>query len=276
MRVKFWGCRGSVPVPDSRMMTYGGNTTCVEFDLDGHILVVDAGTGIRRLGEDLLDRGVRAFDLFITHTHWDHLHGFPFFAPIHSPLTTISILGSTPSFKKLRHIMFKQMAYEYFPISFPDLKATIEFVEVRSGFDRNGWRITTLALNHPITTTGLRLEKGGQAVVFLTDNELGAARPPTPPAAFVEFCRGARYLIHDAQFTEEEYLTRRGWGHSTLPQTRELARAAGVANLVLFHHDPGRTDDQLAACEAKFQADCRAEGCRFTTFAARELAGFTV
>jgi phosphoribosyl 1,2-cyclic phosphodiesterase len=236
------------------MMGYGGNTTSLEVDLDGELLLIDAGTGIIKLGESLMKRRVNKFNLFITHSHWDHIQGFPFFKPIYSEKANIKVIGCTNSYKQLKDILSSQMSYEFFPISFHDLKSKIKFDEVCSNrFTVNGYKITTIRNNHAIFTSGLRIEKNGKSFVFITDNELISEKAITPRQAFVDFCRGATYLVHDSQFTEEEYKYRKGWGHSTFIQSLELAADANVKELAFFHHDPNRHDKELSELTRKFK-----------------------
>jgi phosphoribosyl 1,2-cyclic phosphodiesterase len=270
--VKFWGCRGSIPVPDSRMMRYGGNTTCVEIITNGKVLVVDAGTGIRKLGENLIKRKIFNFDLFITHSHWDHIQGFPFFAPIYSEKTKINILGSTNSYKQVKSILSSQMSYEFFPVSFYDLKSKINFVDIsRPEYISKDYVLKFIETNHPIYTLGLRVENQGKSFVFITDNELRSKTPSTSWEEFVDFCSGADYLIHDAQFTDQEYKKRIGWGHSTFEQALSLAKDAQVKNLGLFHHDPNRKDSGLEKIEKRFQTLSKMMGYKFKVFAVREM-----
>ena len=246
MKINFWGCRGSIPVPDSRMIRYGGNTPCLEISAGKRTLILDAGTGIRKLGEQLVEQGNIDFDLFITHSHWDHIHGFPFFTPIYLKQAKIDILGYTSSIKQLRSMLSHQMSYEYFPIAFASLKSKIRFVETEEHFVKRGcYSLKMLRTNHPIFTTAVRVEEGKKSLVFMTDNEIRQAIPYTLRDEFVEFCKGADCLIHDAQFTETEYRTRRGWGHSTFDDAIKLALDADVKNLMFFHHDPNRKDSDL-------------------------------
>lgn len=255
MKVKFWGCRGSIPVPDSRMIKYGGNTTCVEVRLSERILIIDAGTGIRKLGDDLIKRNIFDFDIFITHSHWDHIQGFPFFRPIYLPKTRIDIFGCTNSFRPLKDILGSQMSSEYFPMSFQDLKSEINFAESCSKlYQSHNFHIKTIQTNHPVFTSGLRIEEDGKSFVFITDNELGTTKPITPKEDFVNFCKDASYLVHDAQFTEDEYKTRKGWGHSTFEQAIKLARDSGAKNIGLSHHDPNTEDSELDQIASKFVA----------------------
>jgi phosphoribosyl 1,2-cyclic phosphodiesterase len=271
VKVKFWGCRGSIPVPDSRMIKYGGNTTCVEVNMADNIFIIDAGTGIRKLGEDLLKRKIFNFKLFLTHSHWDHIQGFPFFAPIYSEKSRISILGCTHSYKQVKEILSNQMSYEFFPVSFLDLKSKIAFEEVcESEYSFDDYTLRLIPANHPLFTVGIRLEWKGKAFVFITDNELKRKQPTTLWHEFVAFCRGADYLVHDAQFTEKEYLKRLGWGHSTFEQALALAEESGVKNLGFFHHDPSRKDYDLQRLEKKYQDKVKAKGFKFKVFMVKE------
>jgi phosphoribosyl 1,2-cyclic phosphodiesterase len=269
MRVKFWGCRGSIPVPDSRMMKYGGNTTCVEVTLRDHTLIIDAGTGIRKLGDELMRRGKKKFDLFITHSHWDHIQGFPFFAPIYDAATEIRVLGCTNSYKQLKSILADQMSYEYFPVSFADLKSKIDFSETGGiTFGTSAYRLSFIDANHPTYTAGIRIDEGSSSFVFITDNELRAGA--TSWEDMVSFARGSTYLVHDAQFTEEEYPKRGGWGHSTFEQVLALGRDAAVGHVGFTHHDPSREDTELDAIAARVADECRRERFTFTPFIVKE------
>ena len=272
MKVKFWGCRGSIPVPDSRMLKYGGNTTCVELILNDRVFIIDSGTGIRRLGEDLVKRKIYDIDVFLTHSHWDHIQGFPFFAPIYLKKARIKIFGRTSSYKQLKDIFTSQMSYEFFPVSFFDLQSKINFVEVDTQqFGIGHYRIKIIQTNHPIFTVGIRVENNEESFVFMTDNELNDNNPKTSRSEFVKFCEGAQYLIHDAQFTEDEYRKRRGWGHSTFEQAIALAGDSGVKNLGLFHHDPNRRDDELRGKEIELKKLCKKKRRKFKIFAVREM-----
>ncbi len=271
MKIKFWGCRGSIPVPDGRMIKYGGNTTCVEINLGKNILIIDAGTGIRKLGEDLIKRKVYDMDIFITHSHWDHIQGFPFFKPIYSKKSNINIFGSTNSYRQIKDILSKQMSYEFFPVRFSELKSKINFIELHEGSTEiNDYVIKIIQTNHPINTFGIRIEKNNRAFVFITDNELRSDKIVTSWDEFVKFCKGATLLVHDAQFTAEEYKKSKGWGHSSFEQVVLLARDSKVENVGFFHHDPDRKDTQLDRIENKFKVLCREKGYNFKIFAIKE------
>lgn len=271
MKIKFWGVRGSIPVPDSRMIKYGGNTTCVEARLGKRLLIIDAGTGIRKLGEDLAKRKIHNFDLFLTHSHWDHIQGFPFFAPVYNPKTNINILGCTSSYKRLKDILSQQMSYEYFPIRFDDLNANILFSEACNDYYKiDGHEVHTIQTNHTIFTAGLSIKSKNNKFVFITDNELSPKKFTTSFEDFVSFCKDADYLIHDAQFTKSEYKKRNGWGHSSFEDALKLALRANVKNLGFTHHDPSRHDNELQLIENKFKTFCKKEGYKINVFAVQE------
>lgn len=269
MKLKFWGCRGSIPVPDSRMIKYGGNTSCIEVELEpDKRLIIDAGTGIRKLGEHLSLKKIYNLDIFITHSHWDHIQGFPFFTPIYDKNFKINLFGCTDSYKKLKTIFEQQMAHEYFPISFSELKSNINFVEsCGTQYNIQSSLIKTIRTNHPIYTTGLRIEQNGKTFVFITDNEIYAQEKVTSEKDFISFCKNADYLIHDAQYTDEEYEKRKGWGHSTFEQVLKLSREMDIYKIGFFHHDPNRKDDELDKIVQKFQS----ENKDIKIFAVKEL-----
>lgn len=250
MRIRFWGTRGSIPTPGPETARYGGNTTCVEVRLDdGTLIIFDAGTGIRKLGLALMQENFRQpINLFLTHSHWDHIQGFPFFEPANDPKMKINIFGCSPTYDKLQKIFTDQMESKYFPVNFHDLKAKIRFKEINSTIHPiGGGKLNFVQLNHPGTTYGFKLEDNSHIVIFLTDNELLPPKPATTDwNTFVEFCRDADVLIHDAMWTDDELKTKAGWGHSSVEQSIKLALKANVKrHLILFHHDPERTDDML-------------------------------
>lgn len=255
MRFTFWGTRGSIPVPGPGTLRYGGNSTCCELDLDGQRVIIDAGSGIRPLGHTLGPEPGELI-LLLTHLHWDHVMGFPFFAPAYSPQAVIRVGGWPRGLPGLEQMFHSVHAQGYFPIDFKDLHAEIQrdpsLDPPRFAIGRH--QITTIPLNHPQGAIGYRLEGPGGALVFITDNELDPLTPAPPK--LVQFCRGADILIHDAQFLPSEMALRRGWGHSDWASALRLAQAAGVGRLLLTHHDPSRDDQALdrLASEAQAQA----------------------
>ncbi len=256
MNCRFWGTRGSIAVPGKDTVIYGGNTTCLEITLNsGRGVVIDAGTGIRALGEYLasLDKGVDILLLF-THIHWDHVLGFLFFGPIYEPSSKITIGGFPTCMKGLKAIFANKMGDGFFPVKFDDLKAQIEYLDALSHgpLDIDGTLIDTIPLQHPQGGYGFRFREGKKTLVFITDNELTAeAWMGRHPDDYVEFCKGADILIHDAQFTPEEVAEHRGWGHTDYVSAFGLAQKASVKRLVLFHHDPARKDRELSSIETR-------------------------
>jgi phosphoribosyl 1,2-cyclic phosphodiesterase len=276
MNITFWGVRGSIPCPGPQTVRYGGNTICLElrFPPDDRLVIIDAGSGLRLLGNHLLRhdlaRGVRELDIFLTHTHWDHILGFPFFAPMFVPGLTIRIHGPmTHEHDSLEKVLKGQFEYRYFPVRIEELASDIRFIELAEGaYDLgSGVVLTTKFLNHPISSMGYRFEHEGKALVTAFDAELFRnlfAVDPTGPdhdpdlareaeAAVAEqnrlvetFCAGADLVIHDAQYTREEYRSaKEGWGHSAMEDVVESCGRGGVKRLALIHHDPDRSDDQL-------------------------------
>ncbi len=249
MRVKFWGTRGSIATPGPSTVRYGGNTTCVEVLLENDTrIVIDAGTGIRRLGESLMySPEDQPIHLFLTHSHWDHVQGFPFFRPAYDRSRSIRIYGFHQAYDKLREILTNQMESKYFPVDFSDLNARIEFIEITDEtYEIAGTRISAIANNHPGTAHGFRITENNRSLVFLTDNELRPADPPTTAwPRFVEFCAEANLLIHDAMYSDEELEARRGYGHSSYRQALDLAIESKVHTCVLFHHDPDHDDETV-------------------------------
>lgn len=275
MKCKFWGTRGSIPVPGKETTLYGGNTTCLEITLgSGRKVIIDAGTGIRVLGEHLssLDRGLDLLILF-THIHWDHVLGFLFFAPIFDPSAKISIDGFPTCMKGLKAIFATRGGNGFFPVKFEDLKAQIRHLDTLSHAPLNieGAVIDTVPLQHPQGGFGFRFREGKKTLVFITDNELTEeVWSERHPDDYVKFCIDADILIHDAQFTPEEIMERRGWGHSDYLSALELAQKAHARRLILFHHNPPRKDQELASIEAKCRELAQRKNIQIQIEAARE------
>ncbi len=253
MKVKFWGCRGSITTPGPGTVRYGGNSTCVEIRSDdGHVTVIDAGSGIRSFGKALRqEKEIRGVRFFFTHSHWDHLVGFPFFEPAYLPGYVLTFCGGPHAQESIRKYLSRQMEAPFFPVDFDWLKATFNFRCDRSDLKpgtccMDDMQVNQIPLNHPNGGYGFKFTERGRTFVFLTDNELGFQHAGgLTRREYAEFCRGADLLIHDAQYTDEEYKITRGWGHSTFADATDLALEAGVARFGIFHHDPDRTDDDL-------------------------------
>jgi len=286
--VKFWGTRGSIPTPGYRTQRFGGNTPCVEVRTDTTMIVCDAGSGLRELGMDIDKRfGPEpvTLHLLLSHTHWDHIQGFPFFIPAYRPSTTIHVYGASKADRTSHQLLTGQMESAHFPVDFTALGAQIlarEFIhgEIQIG-DVTARAFTQI---HPGGSVGFSLLHGGKKVVYSTDNELdksvlnadAVARDPAAPRQFpaeiIEPFRDAELLIADAQYTELEYPKRVGWGHPSTAAVVDLALAAGVKQLALFHHDPMQSDSDLEQKVASCAQRAKERGGREATqvFGARE------
>jgi len=267
LSIRFWGVRGSCPSPGPETASVGGNTSCVEVVAGDTRIALDAGTGLRRLGADLLARSCGPIELtvLLSHVHWDHIQGLPFFAPIYVPGTRLRLAGGVTG-TPLRDTLRRQMSAPTFPVDWNDVPAECSYLELRDGATTRvgDAQVRTARANHPDAVFAYRVEHEGHAVVYATDTEHYACVDPR----LVALARDADVLVYDAQYLPEEYAGKVGWGHSTFEAGAALARAANVAKLVLFHHDPGRTDHAVDAIER------RARGAFDDVTAARE--GMTI
>lgn len=273
MRIKFWGARGSIPVSGKNYNKYGGSTTCVEVrSKKNELVIVDAGSGIRLLGKELLKNSHNSFHMLFTHSHWDHVLGFPFFAPIYNKKTQIRIMGCSFSSDPVREIIAKTMQPPGFPVKFEEISARFEFASVcASGCELEGMQVLPIELSHPNNGLGYKFCEGGKTFAFLTDNELGYAHPGGRPLEdYVAFARGADLLVHDADYLPAEYPKRRTWGHSTWEQALDLALKAEVASLGLFHHNQDRFDRDVDRVVAECSRRAKRYGSRLKCFAVRE------
>jgi len=275
MVIRIWGTRGSIATPGPETVRYGGNTTCVEVRLSGgKTLILDAGSGIRPLGNSLLskEKSPEVY-LFITHIHWDHIMGFPFFAPIYREGTRIWLDGCKRAMEGLKLTLNRGMVDGVFPVSYEGLRSKIEELgQLGTGTLSIGDAvIDAIELNHPQGGMGFRIREGGKSLVFLTDNELAASR--SNGRAFGDygrFCEGVDLLIHDSQYLPEEMDAKRGWGHSDVISAVELALKAGVGRFLFTHHDPERTDLQVDRMMALAREFASAEGGHLQVEGARE------
>ena len=255
MLVRFWGVRGSIPCPGHGTARYGGNTACVEVRCGDHLVVFDAGTGLRPLGNSLDQAaGVQA-DIFLSHCHIDHIAGLPFFAPAYRPATQLRVwAGNLLPERALSQVARTVMSEPLFPGAGGIFKANITFRDFHAGqVLRPGADITvrTAPLNHPGRATGYRLEFGNRAIAYVTDTE---HRPGKLDAHVVTLANGADLVIYDCNFTDEEFPTRTGWGHSTWQEGLRILGAAGAKRLAIFHHDPDHDDAFLDGVKAQATA----------------------
>jgi phosphoribosyl 1,2-cyclic phosphodiesterase len=244
IEIRFWGVRGSCPSPGPHTAKVGGNTSCVELVFPGGRIVLDAGTGLRALGESL--RGPVDCTLLLSHVHWDHIQGIPFFGPLYAPGTRLRVVGGTAP---LRDTLRRQMSAPTFPVDLDELPSSIDCKQVhdRDRFEVDGATVRVARANHPDAVYAYRVEHQGRSVVYATDTEHYACVDPR----LLDLARDADVLIYDAQYLPDEYAKKVGWGHSTYEAGAALARAAGAKNLILFHHDPTRSDEQVSAIEER-------------------------
>ncbi len=245
--LRFWGVRGTVPCPGPETLRYGGNTSCVEVMCGDQRLIFDAGTGLRALGASMTGHNGISAQIFLTHTHVDHINGFPFFRPAYSPKNCFELwaghLGGRPG--ALQAVLADMMRAPIFPVPLNIMHACIAFHDFTAGEilePAPGIVLRTAALNHPNGATGYRLEYGGKAICYVTDTE---HREGTLDATIIALIRDSQLVIYDATYTDEEYPCFRGWGHSTWNEGVRLCEAAGVRQLIAFHHDPDHTDADL-------------------------------
>jgi len=255
LTVCFWGTRGSIPTPGRATIDVGGETPCVEIRTpEDEIIILDAGTGLRRLGLALESRTNLHIHLFLSHTHWDHIQGFPFFRPLYNPENEVTLYGPKGVEQGLEDTLKGQMQVTYYPVQLSDLKAHIRFVELREqSINVNSHtRMTCREFQHPGGVFAYRIERNGTAVVYGTDVEVETEERAD---RMIEFSRSANLLIMDCQFNDEEYRgSRRGWGHSTPEMAARVAREASVDRLALFHHDPTHDDPFLWGLEREGRA----------------------
>lgn len=306
MKIKIWGTRGSIPVPGINTVKYGGNTICIElrYGEDDRLAIIDAGTGIRLLANKLLSqdlpRGPIKADLFFSHTHWDHIMGFPFFVPIFIKGTHLKVYGPvTYEEDSLDKVIGGQLQYRYFPVKHSELSARIDYIPLKEcELDLGGgMMVRTKYLNHPVLCLGYRFEFAGKSFCTIFDHEPFRNIFPTDPAdpgydpsvaeegelvageeneRIQHFYRGVDFLVHDCQYTQEEYLSsKKGWGHSTFEYVVQAAQGAGVKKLMLIHHDPMRTDEGLDGLEA-YSKSLLPEGSKMEVIMAQEGQEFEI
>ncbi len=285
LSVQFWGVRGSIPSPGPETSGFGGNTSCVELRFGDEVLILDAGSGLRPLGLALsreLQIQSRDLHLLISHTHWDHIQGLPFFLPAYAPSNRIRILGAAGTRARIEAALVRQMDPLQFPVPFEALAgiAGIEEFGVAPA-TLGSFEVRTISLNHPGGCTGFRVRAGDATVAYLPDHEsyrvalassdqAVAAAAERAQAALLEFLEGCDLLILDSQYDRTEYLSRIGWGHGCLDDSVELALRARAGRLVLFHHDPGHADEKIDAMVAQARRQVAESGSQMRVEAARE------
>lgn len=266
---RFWGVRGTIPCPAPTHMAYGGNTSCVEVTVGGHHIALDAGTGLRLLGKRWTELNVRGGTLLLSHTHLDHISGFPFFAPAFQPGFALNVIaGHLKAHQQadfdIKAVLARQMERPLFPVPMKTMGCSLTFEEIQSGETfkiGNDVIVRTAPLNHPDGATGYRIEYRGRSVSYITDTEHVLGRPDQ---SILDLITGTDVMIYDATYTDEEFAGKIGWGHSTWREGIKLAKMAGVGRLALFHHEPDHDDTMMAAIEREAQAEFP------NVFAARE------
>ncbi|THB64015.1 MAG: MBL fold metallo-hydrolase [Desulfovibrio sp.] len=266
MFIRFWGTRGSIPTPGEDTVRYGGNTSCIEVRTDdGELIILDAGSGIRALGMSLLPEMPLDCSIFISHTHWDHIQGLPFFTPLFVPGNSFTIYGTPDpvSFKTIKDALSMQMEYRYFPVREAELKSSIDYVTLNENqvVEVGAAKVSTIFMNHPVLCFGYKIECNGKSLFYTGDHESYRNIYSHDDDDYkeyeeiiidkhnniVDFMRGVDVVVADSQYTTEEYAQKIGWGHSTFDKSIEIAQEAGVKELYLIHHDPLRTDQGLDA-----------------------------
>jgi phosphoribosyl 1,2-cyclic phosphodiesterase len=290
MKVKFWGVRGSIPCPGNGTAKYGGNTSCIEVQGGQEVIVMDAGTGIRELGQQLTaQKKPLRVHMLLTHTHWDHIQGFPFFTPIYFPGNELFVYGPRALEKSLEEALMFQMQYSYFPVRGVELAAKVKFTELgEETFNIGDIEVTSKSMNHPIRVLAYKFKHKGRSGIYTGDNEPyydvladRATRLDTGihrrsefinecNQRVVDFCRGCDLLVADTQYTDEEYQSKRGWGHSSVGQVLSLARSASIKKLVLFHHEPTHDDKELDRIDRETRARAKKSRAKFKVVMARE------
>lgn len=260
--VTFWGVRGSTPCANKENMIYGGNTTCVQVQIPNanEVLILDSGTGIRNLGNELSKRpGKIRGRIFITHPHWDHIQGFPFFKPIYGSKNQFEIHMPAQEDGGCKHILSGHLTKTFFPVTLEMIDASLEYVTQRPRKEQyKGYAVEFMMANHTTNTAIYKIHVEGRTIIFCPDNELDPEKIENGDAFFQRleaFCKGADMLIHDGQYNRNSYENKRGWGHSAWEVVVQFARRAEVKRLFITHHDPDSTDHQLAELDEKLQAN---------------------
>ncbi len=268
--LNFWGVRGSIACPSPNHVQFGGNTSCLEISAGGERIVLDAGTGLRELGNQFMREDIRHASMLLTHTHWDHINGFPFFKPAYMANRRFRIMAGHLNSRGVRDILSGQMAEPTFPVPLEAMRAELDFEDFTAGdrFDLvPGVHVRTAQLNHPNRATGYRIEYGGKTVCYVTDTEHVVGSPDQAVLGLIE---GADLVVYDSTYTDEEFPDHIGWGHSTWQEAVRLCRASRVKRLAIFHHDPDHDDGFMEGIEAQ------ARELWSETFVAREKMSLVI
>lgn len=280
MDITCWGTRGSIPTPGKNLEKYGGNTTCFEITTSlGNTIIIDAGSGIRNLGNNILKSSkIKEIILLLTHAHWDHLMGFPFFTPAYLSEYKIDIYGGDYSNQTLETFLRHQMEHPYFPVDYNMLKAELNFKNSEEDLLLNDTiEINSIQLNHPDGGVGYKFSENGKSLTFITDNELDFQHKNGPTVDdFISFCSNSDVLFHDAQYNNREYTKTIGWGHSTFQSAVNLAIKANVKVLGFCHHDPNRTDKQLDIIVERYNDELKKRGKKLRVFAVKEKTKYNI
>ena len=250
--LKFWGVRGSIACPSKDFVVFGGNTSCLEVNAEGENIILDAGTGIRNLGDSNIQRDIKKSTILFSHTHWDHITGFPFFAPAFNPNYDLQLVaGHLNKEGGLRKVLSEYMANPVFPVPVEALQSKLSFTDFEVGQPfklGNDVLIKTAKLNHPGGATGYRIEFEGKAICYITDTE---HTPGKPDENILELIENSDLVVYDSTYTEEEFVDKLGWGHSTWEEGARLVQKAGAKSLAIFHHAPEHLDSFMQDLERK-------------------------
>jgi phosphoribosyl 1,2-cyclic phosphodiesterase len=252
-KLKFWGVRGSIACPSSKYVSFGGNTSCVEAALDGQRIIFDCGTGLRNLGHYFLKKNTRHAHILLSHTHWDHINGFPFFSPAYRKEYGFTIMAGHLKERGdcIRNVLAGQMTQPTFPVPIDVMQSQMDFVDFEAGDKFTLGRdisVTTTKLNHPNGATGYRLDYKGNSLCYVTDTEHVLGKPDQNVLALIE---GADVVIYDSTYTDKEFPAKIGWGHSTWEEGVRLCQMAGAKRLAIFHHDPDHEDAFMERLESE-------------------------
>ena len=277
--IDFWGVRGSVPSPGPQTIRYGGYTSCISITVENKILILDAGTGIRNLGSSMIGQTDLKIFVIITHTHWDHIQGFPFFTPIYQPNRPVYMFPTLHKKNLVLSSLIDQMDGAHFPLTPDQVPSNFNFIteDPLEFLAKNGFQLELVPMNHPGGAFGYKIKFDNTVICYFTDNEID---PPYPKSIelneLTKQCKNADVLIHDAQYTEDDMPFKHGWGHSLISQVTDLGKTANVKNLVYFHHDPDRTDDELDAQLEKASKTLQGNGSSVKPYFAHEGLRITV